>query len=145
MSYARMDHAGWVRNELRKPLSPLGEKVATILGIAVGGIYNAPINHRKVDWAGTYCIRVPWAASLATFDRNCLTLLVLLCHEARVRMSIGPCGPRHVELLFHQRSVSEHYSRNHPNIDQAVAAFRAYLGPDHPITYSAPADRADQP
>ena len=108
MSYNRMDHAKWVEqnnqaaNQIygkRKSYKPAPEKLSAfqakvmdICGMVGGGIYNAPINWNKVSWGtGNNHIGmfVPWRdGRMATFDFYPLTMLVLLCHEARIRCEI---------------------------------------------------------
>lgn len=155
MSYNRMDHAGWVEDNNRagnqiygkrrsyKPapekLTRFQAKVMDILGMVGGGIYNAPINWEKVNW-GTGIrgseMFVPWRdGRMATFDFYPLTNLVLLCHEARIRCEIRAKAAGHFELSFFQRSHEGGIAGRHPNIEEAVAAFREYLPADHRIIY----------
>lgn len=161
MSYNRMDHAGWVEDKNRaanqlyrnkrnfKPwpekLTEFQAKVMDICGMVGGGIYNAPINWDKVQWgvghnhSGMF---VPWRdGRMATFDFYPLTLLVLLCHEARIRCEVRAKAAGHFELSFFQRSHEGGMAQRHPNIDEAVAAFREYLPEDHRIIYRVPADQ----
>lgn len=138
-----MDHAGWVREQINgRVLSALGAKVADILGIVGGGIYNAPINVAKIDWSNDRFIDVKWRGQLATYDFGHLTTLVLLCHEARIRVSVEGCGPQYMRLFFSQRQAEGSMSSRHPSIEQAVATFRAYLGANHHLIYRAPVGAA---
>lgn len=150
-----MDHAGWVEennkasnqiNAKRRAWKPVPEKlnrfqakVMDILGMVGGGIYNAPINWDKVGWSVGGCgMFVPWRdGQMATFDFYALTNLVLLCHEARIRCEMRAKASGHFELTFFQRSHEGGIAGRHPNIDEAVAAFREYLPADHPIIYRA--------
>jgi hypothetical protein len=162
MSYIAMDHAGWVRemiayNQKRKPMARERQAAAehrgwwgapaelnefqvraiTILGIVGGGIYNAPIAWSGVWWHPE-AIGVSWYKGLATFDFSELTTLVFLAHEARIRASIAPCNPKHVEIHLHRRAATGSMSRRHPDLDEAVAAWRALLPVDHPVRYREP-------
>lgn len=155
MSYNRMDHARWVEqnnaaaNEIyakRRAYRPAPEKltrfqakVMDILGMVGGGIYNAPINWEKVGWSvGGRGLFVPWRdGRMSTFDFYALTNLVLLCHEARIRCEIRAKAAGHFEMSFFQRSHEDGLASRHPNIDEAVAAFREYLPADHRIVYRA--------
>lgn len=165
MSYATMDHAGWVENNVRlerkrflearrrKPrkdtekgygaapetLTPLQRKVFDILGMVGGGIYNAPIAWDAIVWRWGNGIAIPWRNGMSTFDFRELTMLVLLCHEARIRCGIQPHGFKHLLLTFFQRGHEGGMSARHPNIDEAVADFRKYLPDAHPIIYQAAA------
>lgn len=155
MSYATMDHAEWVQennaaaNQIyrdRKGYKPRPEtltdfqaKVMDICGMVGGGIYNAPINWEKVEWghgARWSGVVVPWRdGRMATFDFYPLTMLVLLCHEARIRCEITARAAGHFHLAFHQRVHEGGMAARHPSIDEAVAAFRGYLPDDHRIIY----------
>lgn len=162
MSYATFDHAGWAADNVRagkarylsakrrKPradvqkgygaapdeLTPLQRKVFDILGIVGGGIYNAPIAWDAIQWKSwAHGFAVPWRNDLCTFDGPSLTLLVLLCHEARIRCEVRPHGFRHLLLCFWQRSRDGGIGSRHPNIDEAVAQFRNYVPAEHAIIY----------
>jgi hypothetical protein len=118
-------------------LSEFQCKVVDIMGIVGGGIYNAPINPDKIDWDCGRGVSVVWQRELATWDFNALTILVLLCHEARIRCSVEGAGPRQVRLSFWQRKHEGGMAERHPNIDEAVALFREYLPADSQIHYVA--------
>ncbi len=166
VSYGTMDHAGWVEMngaaaksmgaKARKDsdgnvlgwtampvkLSPFQAKVMDICGMSLGGIYNAPITWDAVLWgnpASRYQrMAVPlYSTDLCTWDSNRLTLLVLGCHEARIRLAVCSNGTRGLKLYFSQRDASDSFLEGHPDIDQAVAKFREYIGQDHRITYQA--------
>ncbi|MDP3417896.1 hypothetical protein [Falsiroseomonas sp.] len=168
MSYAQYDHAGWAEangaaaksmgakprrdrdgnavgwGAMPERLSPFQARVMNIIGLSLGGIYNAPIAWDRVVW-GTAGARfehmhVPLSyGHLSTFDSRGLTLLVLACHAARIRMSISPYGTRGLMLSFSQRDSGITTMGGHPDVPEAVAAFDAYLGPDHRIAYREPA------
>lgn len=162
MSYATLDHAAWVETNNgyinqggrnRKGFKPLPEsltsfqaKVIDICGMVGGGIYNSPINWEKVNWGvgaweGHGRMIVPWRdPSMATFDSYQLTMLVLLCHEARIRGGIRTKGFNQLELTFHERSHDGNGMMRHPSLDEAVASFRDYLPDDHRIRYRMPAE-----
>lgn len=154
-----MDHAAWVeqnnaaanqiyagRKSYRarpEKLSEFQAKVMDICGMVGGGIYNAPINWDRVDWNCGGGVFVPWRdGRMATFDFYPLTLLVLLCHEARIRGEITAKSNGHFELRFWQRKDVGGMAERHPSIDEAVAAFREYLPADHRVIYRR-ADAAD--
>lgn len=155
MSYVAMDHAGWVednnasRNKRAagrkgfKPapeaLNPLQAKVMNILGITLGGIYNAPISWEKVDWDygwGGVSVIVR-DDRFATFDFHPLTAMVFLCHEARIRCQVEAQAHSYLRLTFSQRMHEGTMSQRHPSLDEAVAAFRGYFPADHALHYAA--------
>lgn len=152
MSYNRMDHAGWLQSHFGRNLTPLERKVADIVGITFSGIYNAPINFKK-GWL-VLPSRFPAVdvtvgnRSMATFDFNALTLLVFLCHEARIRVQVEPKTRGYWRMFFTQRAPDGPMHARHPNLAEAVEWFRSYIPSDHAIyspppatddaTYSAP-------
>lgn len=167
MSYATMNHADWVQRNMqlerkrflearrRKPrkdtekgygaapetLTPLQCKVFDILGMVGSGIYNAPIAWDAIVWRWGNGIAIPWRGSMSTFDFRELSLLVLLCHEARIRCEIRPHGFQYLLLTFFQKGHEGSMAARHPNIDEAVADFRQYLPTNHPIVYQEAAAR----
>lgn len=159
MSYVHYDHAGWVERQIpcarpsRKAradntrgwaaapekLSEFQAKVFDIIGMALGGIHNAPVCWDTVQWRGDgRGIGVPIKSwfSLSTFDSAALTTLVFLCHEARIRLDILPNGPRGFLLRFHPRAKWSGGYDGHPNLDEAVAKFRAYLPAGHRVVFT---------
>lgn len=159
-----MDHAAWVesnnaaankiyaKRRSYKPapekLTPFQAKVMDICGMVGGGIYNAPINWEKVNWgtgARWSVVSIPWRdGRMSTFDFFPLTLLVLLCHEARIRCEIRAKTAGYFELSFSPRSHEGDMAVRHPNIDEAVTAFRQYLPADHRIIYRVEESGAGQ-
>lgn len=155
MSYQHMDHAGWVENNNAagnrmyanrkgykpKPekLTPFQGRVMDILGMVCGGIYNAPINWEKVEWnTGSGVFVTLRDHGFSTFDFYRLTALVFLCHEARIRCQVSGKARGYLELGFFQRAHDGGWSGRHPNLAEAVEAFRAYLPTDHSIIYQMP-------
>lgn len=159
-SYVNMDHADWVQRQIgptkarlrgaesRKEsgwavapdqISEFQAKVFDILGIAFGGIYNAPIGWRGLQWHWGGGIAVPIGGnSLCTFDFGQLTMLVFLCHEARIRFGVEGYGMQGLLLTFYPRQRVGDIARRHPNLDEAVEAFRRHLPRDHRIAYRDP-------
>lgn len=105
-----------------------------ILGIVGNGIYNAPISWDTVFWRSRM-VAVTWRNSLATFDFTALTRFVFLCHEARIRGEISSKGFRHIEIHLSERVAAGSIGNRHPNLDEAVAAFRQEFPADHSINY----------
>lgn len=107
MSYAYMDHAGWVERSLRpsQKMSGLGKTVAGIIGYVGNGVYNSPININKTDWTDPYYIKVMWGKYLTNWDWCDLSKLWVVCHRKMVRVEINPCSPTHLKLEFWQRKT----------------------------------------
>lgn len=127
-----MKHHEWLQLQLARPrpgvtLSPLGKRVAQLLGTVYGGIYHLPQHcymSKKTQWDNSKHIRIYLEDSnhLSTFDFNHLTALVILAHDYCVRLHIKPCTPRLLILDFHlrERNGKEIYSY-HPTIEEAIA------------------------
>lgn len=163
MSYVTMDHADWVRQNIaavkqhRKPtaaerrraadgigwfaapdeLSPDQARIFDILGIVGGGIYNAPIIWESLDWHCGHGMAIVWRGGLASWDFDRLTMLVFLCHEARIRVEIDPHGHQYVKLYLHPRTDAGGMTKRHPNLQEAVDAFRRAVPDNHPIMFRA--------
>lgn len=164
MSYARMDHAGWVQRQIDayrtipiryaadkkraaqgkgwyaapEKLTEFHTRVFDILGIVGGGIYNAPISWDTVEWRLRNAIAVTWSRDLSTFGFASLTYLVVLCHEARIRCNIEASSRGYFSLFLSQRQPAGGFSDRHPNIAEATAYILEAIGPDHRIIYREP-------
>ena len=141
MSYYHYGHAEWMERQLGRSLSPFETQVIDIVGIVGGGIYNAPIYRKTIAWTfGPRTIALVWRQELATFDFGRLTKLVFLCHEARIRLELKACAPHRLRLIFSERTdAPADWAEHHPNLDEAVAAFREELPANHRIVYRLPA------
>ena len=126
--YARMDHADWIRRDQKLTCSPLGAKAAYILGCTFGGIYNTRMNHEKTNWADTRSVKatVSWS-TMATWDFNELTTLVVLAYALCVRVQIGAVAPHRLQFMFSPRTREGGMSTRHPDLDQAVADFKSWF------------------
>lgn len=111
--------------------SPLGERVAEILGLTFAGIYHIPeqtLFHKRTDWSRETCISIVIREELATWDRNDLTVLVILCHDACIRFSVSAISRGYLELCFHQRKRGEVSTmRGHPTLEAQVARTRSLM------------------
>lgn len=165
MSYATMDHAAWVEqnidavrrggNAKRKKtkegqprgwlaapakLNRFQARVMDICGVTFGGIYNAPISWDLIEWhEESLLIPIKSHRSFATWDFANLTRLVFLAHYARIRADICVNG-RGFMLGFWQRSHQGGMGCRHPNLAEAVEEMVGYLPADHRIRYVAELD-----
>jgi hypothetical protein len=128
MSYAHNNHYEWVESAYKLKCSPLGKEVANILGYVGRGIYNAPINTSKINWADDYCIQVSWSTGLSNFDFKTLTELVIECHRRMIRVTIGP-NMKNLKIQFWQRhSRTGSMSKRMPDIEEMIEMLDASRG-----------------
>ena len=66
-------------------------------------------------------IEVNLRPTLATFDFDTLTKLVVMSHDRCVRVEIAPSGPGLVKLIFHKRKRDGNMNERHPEIAEAIA------------------------
>lgn len=132
---SRYSGAEWLRRNMdldpkSKPMSPLGIMVADLLGHLFYGLYHWD-NHRSTDWSNSQYIRCIVHKELSTFDFSDLTRLVLLAHRTGLRVQVGPCNFRYMELIFHDRREPKTWSggQRHPTIHEAIARLDAELAP----------------
>lgn len=120
--------AEWLASAMRMELSPFAARVADIVGQVYRGIYHlSGRDLRASTWEADCCI-VRVYGDLATFDAPHLTELVILCHDACIRLDISPRGMHHLELMFHPRKRSGGISERHPTIEYAIEQVRGHLG-----------------
>jgi len=133
--------------------SPLGRRVADILGHVWQGIYHIKIDYlQRVDWKNSHHISIKICGGLATFDANQLTTLVILCHDAAIRLEISSaklkfrdedgnkCVVPALELLFHQRQREGRLYERHPTMEEAITKARGAWERDRgPMTVEAKA------
>lgn len=74
---------------------------------------------------GSGCWSIPHYHSLASFDSDELTRLVLLAHDIGVRVWIRPSRPRYLRIWISARlRGSGQMSTDHPTIEEAIVKFR---------------------
>lgn len=121
--------ADWIKTSLRiENISPLGVEVADFLGDLYLGIYHMDTHSlKKVEWDNDYCIRVqlPVCRSLATFDGDMLTRIVVLSHDRMLRVDLETVNFHYMAMLIHKRHsrVGDTYHRM-PTMESHVEAIR---------------------
>jgi hypothetical protein len=124
--------ADWVKESLRpaRGISPLGEKVADILGLVFRGIYH--LDQKQLDcvqWDNRDCIVVGLNAwnDIATQDGDELTELCILCHDEAIRCAVHARAGnyRRLELCFNQRDRSPSNCEGHKTMEEAISYVRA--------------------
>jgi len=118
--------ADWLRLQGIKNISPLGEQVADLVGHLFKGIYHISDEAMKANWDNPQHVKISIACELATWDYNNLTELVVLAHDACLRVSVRPYGPRNLLLLFHQRQREGGFSERHPTLESHAAMLREH-------------------
>lgn len=127
----------WVEGRCKRVLTEFQARVAVIIDAISSGVHNAPVRWETVDWEyGFGGMSVVWTrGTLASFDFCNLTTLVMLCHDARIRVQIEPSGPKALRLSFHQREHTGSVGKRHPDLDEAFASHREWVPENHPIHY----------
>ena len=106
--YAHLNHAKWLEGHLRGvTISPIGKKVANLLGYVGGGLYNCPVKLNKVDWSHDFVITIVWSGTMANWDGFALTRLWVLCARLGLRVEIDAAAPGRLEISFWQREGRE--------------------------------------
>jgi hypothetical protein len=127
--------ADWVESNQKydknsKGMSPLGRKVADILGQAFLGIYHIDNDILRADLStkNFISLTLPAYRDWSTVDGNLLTIMVVLCHDAGLRMSINPAGPRYFRFIFYQRSTHQgRWDSAIPTMEEHIAFIRDKL------------------
>jgi hypothetical protein len=121
--------ADWIRRACKQEPSLFGARVAAVLAATYGGTHHLDrVRMQKVRWTALDYIEVCLGPKeeLATWDFDQLTMLVVLAHDACIRLSIRP-GGQALKLLFHpRRGRVGSMSRRHPGIEEHVALIRAH-------------------
>lgn len=124
--------AGWLRTHLKykgkENISPLGEKVADLLGDVFVGIYHLDGQLLlKTNWQDEYCLEVEIGQMLSTYDNPTLTWLVVLAHDRMLRVGITSRYRGRLILTFHQRAKRDgSLSERMPSMEQHLQYIRRY-------------------
>lgn len=134
-----MEHWEWLEQAKRYKnpefkLTEHSRAVAQILGITYSGLYHLDNKAiEKTDWQNEDRVSIKlWRPSLATQDYYHLTDLVIMCHDACIRLAITPHTFDTLMLHFHRRDSREgDVSRRHPTIETAIERVRKYEAPKY--------------
>jgi hypothetical protein len=126
------EHVSWLKKS-GKACSPLGEKVASILGFMFDGLHHIPkeVLHERTHWNDKTCIEVVLYHNLATFDGDLLTELVVLSHDECVRVEVNAKAPMYVQLMFSPRVRDDgknHLFERMPTMEDHIAKIRKNYG-----------------
>ncbi len=126
-------------------VSPFAEQVVELLGELFGGLYH--LDSRSIDradWSDDRYIEVSfYSGGMSTFDFDDLTRLVFLAHHLAIRVCIKPCNMRYLRLAFTRRSRAGDLFQRHPDLDEAVANFKATVNLPEAGTQDKPCFSAD--
>jgi hypothetical protein len=120
--------ADWLQSHWDEALSSFHTEVANILGQVFTGIYHIDHALKRELWRDHYVeVRLD-GNRLATYDFSDLTTLVVLCHDRCIRLSVDPCTPKSIRLLFHQRQRDGGISQRHPAMEEHIQSIRTNAG-----------------
>lgn len=91
------------------------------------GVYNLRINWSKVDWryGNGVSFVLGYQPSLATYDFDQLTRLVIGAHEECIRIEVEPHGFGYLRInMWPRKTRTGSMSERHPTIEDAVASYR---------------------
>lgn len=130
------EHVSWLKKN-GKACSPLGERVASMLGFMFDGLHHIPkeVLHERTHWSDANCIEVVLYHNLATFDGDLLTELVVLSHDECVRVEVNAKAPNYVQLLFSPRVRDDgknHLFERMPTMEEHMAKIRKNYGTVEP-------------
>lgn len=118
--------SNWIKRNVTKEMSPLGEAVADFLGDLFMGIYHLDYKAlKRVDWANTRYIEfiLGWR-TLSTVDFDELTTIVVLAHDRALRVEVNPHAFRYLRLLFHQRERGDNSMEQCPTLEDHIIRIR---------------------
>ena len=95
--------ADWLQSRVDFELSPLARKVADLMGQVECGLYHWDCVAEQKGWKGKDRIGLLYGNKLTTDQvSGSLTLAVLLCHQQKIQLTIEPCVPNKIRLVFVQ-------------------------------------------
>jgi len=115
----RTKHTDWLKSQpYAKEISPLGESVAEVLGTVFSGLYHlSDTSLKKANWANSHFLEIVIRGSLSSWDSSLLTWLVVLAHDAMLRLDIEGAANGYLRLRFHRRET-----RWEPGINSSMSA-----------------------
>ena len=95
--------ADWLQGRVDFELSPLARKVADLMGQVECGLYHWDRVAGQKGWKEKDRIALLYGDRLTTDQvSGSLTLVVLLCHQQKIQLTIEPCSPSRIQLVFVQ-------------------------------------------
>lgn len=121
-----MENTKWLLNR-GITVSSFGSEVAEIIGVIYKGIYHIPttVQHKRTEWHSESWIEITVPCGLSTYDGSELTNLIVLCHDAAIRLEIRAASKGYLRLCFSPRDAnSQSIFSGHPSIENAVTSAR---------------------
>ncbi|WP_342361353.1 hypothetical protein [Terrarubrum flagellatum] len=127
-----MSAADWVENHLsagkaeRFVLTEFQRKAVEVLTTGLGAPWNVSLNWTRVDWwYGRGVAFVVSYRTLATYDNDSLTRLVIAAHDRLVRVEISAVAPSRLRVAMWPRTGREGLlHERHPTMEQAIESLR---------------------
>jgi hypothetical protein len=119
-------HRAYLEQELDVPVvSPLGLTVAAIID-DIWGLANIRrfSTIRMTKWNHESLVEFALDATLATFDNDHLTRMVVRGHDACIRLAISPLNSRQLRLSFSRRDRDGAKHDRHPTLEAAIVTAR---------------------
>lgn len=113
-----------IREKPNIQISPLGLKVADLLGQVFRGLYHIADAVRRTDWTQSGYIKLTIRRSLSTFDSSDLTELVVLAHDMNIRIEISGRSKGMLELSFMDAADMTRLIAKQPNMESQMARIR---------------------
>lgn len=117
----------WVEANVGHPLSEFQRRAVDLLIAGLNtGPWNVPIKWERVDWRFGGGVRFTLRkSSLATFDFDHLTRLVILAHDRCIRVGVEPRSFQYLAITMYPRKSEGAMHDRHPTIEEAIARLRA--------------------
>lgn len=122
----RADKVGLAVPVMTDPVSDGLIRCAWVLVHAYSGAHH--VGTVKIG-SGDGWIAVTHFSEIATADSDLMTRLVLLAHDAAVRVSVQPSSPRNLRIMLHPRVRSDRNMTNHRTMENAVESLRKVWAP----------------
>jgi len=124
------ERAAWVERHIKRTLTDFQRRAVVLLCQARrSGPYEFARTFETAEWGWGNGVRfVVERPSLATYDSDGLTALVIGAHDQAIRVEIDPRSFTHLAIIMHPRT-REHEKQwgRHPSIEHAVARYRGNL------------------
>jgi hypothetical protein len=107
------------------PREEVEKRCEELLSRVYFGIHHVPYWEKRKEWGSGLKVTVP--NSLASYDFDYLTRLVVAAHDLCIRVQVTPAGPKQLSIEMHPRSGREGKTWDrHPTIEDAVSRIREY-------------------